>query len=54
MPAGGAPAARLTGPLARARIAGPGYTVWVIGLPQADGIDPRAAARRLASPGRMT
>jgi hypothetical protein len=27
----------LTGPLARPRIAGPGYTVWVIGAPAADG-----------------
>jgi hypothetical protein len=28
---------RLTGPLARPRIAGPGYTVWVIGAAAADG-----------------
>ena len=27
----------LTGPLARPRIAGPGYTVWVLGAPVADG-----------------
>ena len=27
----------LRGPLARPRIAGPGYTVWVIGAPAADG-----------------
>ena len=40
----GAPAARLTGPLARPRIAGPGYTVWVIGEAAADG---SIRARRL-------
>jgi hypothetical protein len=28
-----APALKLTGPLARARIAGPGYTVWITGDP---------------------
>jgi hypothetical protein len=44
VPAGGAPAARLTGPLARPRIAGPGYTVWVIGEAAADG---SIRARRL-------
>ncbi len=27
----------LTGPLARPRIAGPGYTVWVLGTPGGDG-----------------
>lgn len=27
----------LTGPLARPRIAGPGYTVWVLGTPVGDG-----------------
>jgi hypothetical protein len=43
VPAGGAPA-RLTGPLARPRIAGPGYTVWVIGEAAPDG---SIRARRL-------
>jgi hypothetical protein len=33
----GAPAVRLSGPLAHARIAGPGYKVWVIGAKAADG-----------------
>ena len=28
---------KLTGPLARPRLAGPGYTIWVIGAPAADG-----------------
>ena len=28
---------KLTGPLARPRIAGPGYTVWVLGTPGGDG-----------------
>jgi hypothetical protein len=36
-------ALRLTGPLARPRIAGPGYTVWVIGAAAADAI----AVRRI-------
>jgi hypothetical protein len=38
------PARRLTGPLARPRIAGPGYKVWVLGSVGADG---SLAARRL-------
>lgn len=33
----GAPAVRLSGPLAHARIAGPGYKVWVLGAPAPDG-----------------
>ena len=33
----GAPAVRLTGPLAHPRLAGPGYKVWVLGALDADG-----------------
>ena len=39
----GAGALRLTGPLARPRIAGPGYAVWVAGRVDGEGL----AARRL-------
>jgi hypothetical protein len=38
------PALRLVGPLAVPRIAGPGYKVWVVGRPAADG---SLVARRL-------
>jgi len=37
---------RLAGPLARPRIAGPGYTVWVIGIPS-EGKVPRLTVQRL-------
>jgi len=33
----GAATVRLSGPLAHPRIAGPGYKVWVLGAPAADG-----------------
>jgi hypothetical protein len=38
---------KLAGPLARPRIAGPGYTVWVIGSPVADAEVPTLTLRRL-------
>jgi hypothetical protein len=33
----GAPAARLSGPLAHPRLAGPGYKVWILATEEADG-----------------
>jgi hypothetical protein len=37
----GATTVRLVGPLAHPRIAGPGYKVWVLGVPDGDSYRPR-------------